>query len=430
MPIQDFDNDESDTATYNWGYMPVHFNSPDGGFATGPRGPAKIRELKTAIQALHERGIGVILDVVYNHTASGASFESLVPGYYFRMTGDGQFSNGSGCGNEFQTEWPMARDFILDSVKYWVEEYHVDGFRFDLMGLIDLDTMKRIREELSAIRPGILVYGEPWTGGVTPLSPITDRSRVRGTGIGAFNDHFRDAIKGDRDGGAPGFIQVGDRRDGIIKGLAGAIHDWAIDPVDAIQYFAAHDNLTAYDKLLQSVPDALPETKNRMMRFAHLILLTSQGVIFLHSGQEMCRTKQGNANSYNAPDAINQIDWNWKRRNRDVFDYVRGLIRLRKAHSVLRLRTRAEVERRVRFADSPTDRCIVYVLDGDGLDGERAKRVRVYLNGDAKPVRFSLPAGEWSMLADADRAGIEALETVANHVTLPPHSGVVLMQTD
>ncbi len=428
LPVQDFDNDECDTATYNWGYMPVHFNAPDGGYAATPRGPAKIRELKTAIQALHERGIGVILDVVYNHTAGGASFESLVPGYYFRVTDDGRFSNGSGCGNEFQSEWPMARKFILDSVRFWVEEYRVDGFRFDLMGLIDLDTMKRIREELSAIRPGILVYGEPWTAGPTPLSPITDKSRVRGTGIGAFNDHVRDAIKGDRDGGAPGFIQTGDRRDAVVKGLAGAIYDWAIDPVDAVHYFAAHDNLTAYDKLLQSVPDAPPAVKNRMMCFAHLILLTSQGTIFLHGGQELCRTKHGNPNSYNAPDAVNQIDWSWKRENRDVFDYVRGLIRLRNAHPVFRLRTRADVERRIRFDEPPTDRCIVYVLDGGGLDGEPAAQIRVLLNGDSTPVRFTLPAGEWSMFVDADRAGIEALTTVTNHVTLPPHSGMVLVK--
>ena len=309
MPLQDFDNGETDLDAYNWGYMPVHFNSPEGWYASDRMGPCRIREIKSAIKAFHDRGVGVIMDVVYNHTAGHAPFDSLVPGYYFRLTNAGNYSNGSGCGNEFASEHPMARKYILDSVRYWVEEYKIDGFRFDLMGLIDIETMKQIKHELAAIHPGILIYGEPWAAGPTPLKPITDKSQVRATGIGAFNDSFRDAVKGGRDGGAPGFIQVGDSVDGVVKGLMGGIHDWSHDPVDAISYFEAHDNLTAWDKLIQSTGQASEETRKQMIRFGALTLFTAQGMSFMHSGQEFCRTKKGSSNSYNLPDDINRLEW-------------------------------------------------------------------------------------------------------------------------
>ena len=430
MPVQDFDNAEERQDEYNWGYMPVQFNSPDGWYASSMSGPARIREFKQAVKAFHDRGMGVIMDVVYSHTAGAASFEQLVPGYYFRMTAAGRFCNGSGCGNEFHSQGPMARKFMLDSAAFWVREYLIDGFRFDLMSLIDLETMQQIKAELEQIRPGILIYGEPWAAGPTPLKPITDHRHIRGTGMGAFNDHFRDAIKGDRDGGPPGFIQVGDRAEGIRQGLQGAIHDWARDPVDSINYFEAHDNLTAWDKLLQSVPNESDATRQRMMRFAALILLTSQGVAFLHSGQEFCRTKRGNHNSYDAPDEINQIDWSLKRAHAEVYAYHRGLIALRKAHPVLRLGTRAEVEQRVRFEKPPDERCIIYALDGRGLAGEPAERVLVLLNGKSKAVTFMLPKGLWLVHADADRASLEPLGTAQGKITLPGHCGMLLCRAE
>jgi len=428
MPVQDFDNHEHDGDSYNWGYMPVHFNSPDGWFAQNPAGSGKITELKRLIQALHERGIGVILDVVYNHTADWAPFEKLVPGYYFRLTDAGNFSNGSGCGNEFASENPMARKFLLDSVKYWVNEYKIDGYRFDLMGLIDLESMKQVKAQLSAMHPGVLVYGEPWTAGHTPLKPITDKNQTRGTGIGAFNDHFRDAIKGDRDGGASGFVQAGDRGGNVVKGLMGAIHDWAQDPTDALAYFEAHDNLTTWDKLLQSAPHASDELRRRMMRFAALTLFTAQGSIFMHGGQELCRSKQGNSNSYNATDEINRVDWFLKKRNADVVAYYQGLIALRKAHPVFRLRTRADVEHRAHFETPPDPRGIVYRLNGRDLPGESAADVLVLLNGAGDPVAFPLPEGTWSVYADAFRAGPQPIAELSGQASLPAHSGVVLMR--
>ena len=293
MPIQDFDNGETANDTYNWGYMPVCFNSPDGWYATVPVGPQRITEFKRVVQALHERGIGVIMDVVYNHAAASAGFESLVPGYYFRRRADGSLWNGSGCGNELASEHPMARKFMVDSVKYWVSEYGVDGFRFDLMGLHDLETMRLIREELRKINPSVLVYGEPWTGGASGLRRITDKGRVGGTGLAAFNDDMRDAIKGDRDGGAPGFIQAGDRVDRIRRGILGAINDWAKQPTECLTYCACHDNMTTWDKIVQCAPKVPDGVKKRMQRFAGLLVLTSQGIPFIHGGQELCRSKGG-----------------------------------------------------------------------------------------------------------------------------------------
>lgn len=427
MPVQDYDNNEGAGDSYNWGYMPVHFNSPDGWYASSAAGDAKIRELKAAIKAFHDRGIGVILDVVYNHTAGWAPFDFTAPGYYFRTDEWGTRANGSGCGNEFASEHPMARKFIVDSTRYWVDEYKVDGFRFDLMGLVDLETMKQIKAELLKVHPHVLVYGEPWTGGASPLSPITDKQHAAGSGVGAFNDHFRDAIKGDRDGGAAGFIQTGTRADGVAAGLVGAINDWSRDPVDTINYFAAHDNLTAWDKLLQSAPDADDATRKRMLRLATLILMTSQGSVFMHSGQEFCRSKQGNYNSYNQPDAINCIDWSLNKTNHDVFAYNQGLIAFRKAHPALRLASADAVRKRVQCDVLPGGKAIRYAIDGRTLDGESARTILVLLNGDSEPRDMDLPTGEWSVHADADQASVTSIREVTGHVTVLPHSGLLLV---
>ncbi len=428
LPVQDFENNES-TDLYNWGYVTMFFNTPEGWFATTPDGDARIREFKRLVHALHERGIGVIMDVVYNHTAAQATFELLAPGYYHRMRADGSFWNGSGCGNEVASENPMVRKFILDSLVYWVTEYGIDGFRFDLMGLIDLETLLAVRERLREINPSVLLYGEPWTGGPSGLPRITDKRVIRGTGIAAFNDDFRDAIKGDRNGGAPGFIQNGDRIENIRHGITGGISDWAVNPTDAVTYCAAHDNLTIWDKIAQAAPTASPEVKKRMQCFAGLLVLTSQGMPFLHAGQELCRTKGGNHNSYNAPDSVNQIDWALKKSNHDVFAYYQGLIALRKAHPVFRLRTQDQVQQRLRFPRSaPAPRCLVYQLDGRQLAGESASTVLLLLNGACAEQTFTLPRGEWKVVADADHAGPEPLYEAADEVMVPAHSGMVLHQ--
>jgi pullulanase len=426
MPVADFDNHEDRNDEYNWGYMPVYPNSPEGWYAREVIGPSRVRDLKAAIHALHERGIGVIMDVVYNHTAKVSPFERLVPHYYYRKTPSDRFYNGSGCGNEFMSEAPMARKFMIDSLKMWVQEYQVDGFRFDLMGLHDLETMLEIKAELTRIRPDIYLWGEPWTGGPTPLKPVTSKEHVRGTGIACFNDHFRDAIKGDRDGGPPGFVQVGDRKDQLKPGLEGAIHDWSQDPTDCVSYVECHDNLTSWDKLLQTCPEASEAELEQMARFAALLLFTAQGIMFVQSGQEFGRTKRGHHNSYNLPDAVNQIDWVLKKRRAKLYEYYRGLIALRKAHPAFRLRTRSEVEYRVWFGDTPHERSLAHIIHSADLAGEPSQAIVVLYNGHTDALEFKLGEGVWSIHADAHRAALEPLGTVQHQVVVPAHSGMML----
>jgi pullulanase len=428
MPVSDFDNHEDRNDEYHWGYMPVYFSSPEGWYATEFIGPARVRELKAAIHALHERGIGVIMDVVYNHTAKVSPFERLVPHYYYRKTPSDRFSNGSGCGNEFMSEAPMARKFMIDSLKMWVQEYRVDGFRFDLMGLHDLETMKQIKAELSAIRPDIFLWGEPWTGGSTPLKPVTGKEQVRGTGIACFNDAFRDAIKGDRDGGSPGFVQTGDRKEIVRLGLEGAIHDWAIGPAECVNYFECHDNLTTWDKLLQSCPEANEAYLEQLARFAAMLLFTAQGAAFMQAGQEFGRSKRGHCNTYNLPDAVNQIDWSLKKRRATLCEYYRGLIALRKAHPAFRLKTREEVESRVWFGDTPHERSMAHIIHSADLKDETAQAIVMLYNAHHDNLDFPLGDGVWSIHADARQAGLEPLGTVQHRVTVPSHSGMILIR--
>lgn len=429
LPVAAFDKRNVENSnTYNWGYMPVHFHSPDAWFASTPDGPACITELKTAIHALHQAGIGVILDVVFNHTSPLAGFEAQVPGYYYRLDRCGRFCNGSSCGNEFRSESPMARKLILDSLQFWVREYQVDGFRFDMMGLIDIKTMEAIRDELGRIDPGILIHGEPWTAGRTRLRDRSDKSRLRGIGIAAFNDEFRDAIKGDREGTAPGFIQAGIHASRIRRGLAGIADHWPTCPLDTVNYFECHDNLTTWDKLLISTPGASGAIRERMMRLAALILFCSQGRILIHAGQEFCRSKKGRANSYNLADDINQIDWADKLAHRSVYDYYKGLVAFRKAHSALRLADATEVRNRVSFPEAPSARCVICRIDGRSLPGEPATTILLMLNGGESDKTFRLPAGRWSLHANADRASMWPLRTITDTVVLPAHSGVLLTQ--
>ncbi len=426
MPVFDFDNVEGADDTYNWGYMPVYFNSPDGWYATSTAGPARIRELKQAIQVLHERGIGVIMDVVYNHTAKVSPFDRLVPHYYYRKTPADHFYNGSGCGNEIMTESPMCRKFILDSLKHWLQEYRVDGFRFDLLGLMDMETLRQVHGQLKQLRPDILLWGEPWPGGPTALKPWTDKMQVRGTGVACFNDHFRDVVKGDRDGGPPGFIQAGERVQGVKLGMEGAIHDWALDPTDCLNYIECHDNLTTWDKLLQSCPDSTEADLEQMSRLGALVLLSSQGTVLMQGGQEFGRSKRGHSNTYNMPDAVNQFDWSLKKRRDSLWRYYRGLIQLRKRHPALRLRQRTEVEHRVWFGDTPHPKCIAHIIHTEGLPGEPSRAMVLLYNGHDATVEFPLGEGVWSIYVDATRASLDPLGTVESRVAVPAHAGVML----
>ena len=393
MPVQDFDSNDIEHC-YFWGYMTASFFSPEGMFATDPMTEARVRELKHLIQSLHLRGLGVILDIVPNHFGRTASFDAVAPDYYVRHWPDGGRSNGSGCGNDFRSESDQGRRFIIECLKFWVREYGVDGFRFDLMALLDRETMVQAEAELRVLRPDILLYGEPWAAASTAMEGVAmDKSALAGTG--AFNDDFRNVMKGPPDGGEPGFIQAGWHCHGVKLGLLGQ-PDWAPHPVQVVQYMTCHDNLCLYDKLVVSRPDAGDPAYERMARLGYTLLLVSQGVPFLHGGDEFFRTKRGDANSYRSSDAINQIDWRRKLEFRGLYEYVRRLIALRKAHPLFRLRTAEEVKARCRWHPHAWWDTIVLEIDGRGLVGETWKRALIIFNGspDTDGV-FELPTGDW-----------------------------------
>jgi pullulanase len=421
MPISDFHNDES-SDEYGWGYDSVHFNSPDGWYASERMDGRRVAEVKRMIDALHRRGIRVVLDVVYNHTLEDIhrrvySFEGLVPGYYYRRKQDGTYWNGSGVGNEFRSEAPMARRFIIDSVKYWVTEYQVDGFRFDLMGLIDLDTMIELVRDLRSIDPNLLIYGEPWSAGETPIE-ITDKGKQRERGFSVFNDHFRDALKGSvfhpRE---QGFVQAGIKIEEVKRGILGSIDDFAAAPIESINYVECHDNHTFWDRLLISTYDDsnLTDAERRAMdKLGAAIIFTSQGIPFFQSGQEMLRSKGGNENSYNKPDSVNMIRWQQKVANQDVFLYYRGLISLRKAHPIFRLAEAEQVRHAIRFLDSHLgyqlpERVIGYLI-GDVTGKDHWKRALVLFNADKQARNVTIPEGNWQIFVDERHAGTTPLE--------------------
>jgi len=374
------------------------------------------------VMALHRNGIRVIMDVVYNHTGGSleqSNFQLTAPGYFYRTNPDSTWSNASGCGNETASERPMVRRYIAESVKYWAKEYHIDGFRFDLMGIHDVETMNLIRKELDTIDPQIFVYGEGWLAGSSPL-PEEQRAVKANVPkmprIAVFSDEIRDAVKGPwNDGHATAFASGRPGLEESIKyGIAGAINHpgidyqkvnytqkaWATEPLQCIDYVSCHDNHTLYDKFVLTCPEASPLQIEKMNKLANAIVLTSQGVPFIHNGAEMLRTKQGVENSFESPDSINQIDWRWKKQHAGVVAYHQGLIALRKAHPVFKLGTSEAVNTRLHFTE--TEPCVVaYTLDGTGT-GDNWKEAFVVFNGNRHAAEVELPAGNWQVYADGN----------------------------
>jgi pullulanase len=386
------------------------------------------------IDALHRRGIRVTLDVVFNHTFEAVdkgrvySFEGLVPGYYYRLKSDGSYWNGSGVGNEFRSEAPMAR----------VTEYKVDGFRFDLMGLIDQETLRLIVRELRAMDPNILIYGEPWAGGSTPIE-ISDKGKQRGRGWAVFNDHFRDALKGNVfNARATGFVQSGANVSAVKMGIRGAIDDFTDAPLETINYIECHDNHTLWDRLVISTVDDANVTdadRRAMDKLAAAALFTAQGIPFMQAGQEFLRTKGGDHNSYNKPDAVNMVRWREKAKHHDVYEYYRGLIALRLIHPLFRLRTAEEVRGAVRFLDHDlglmvSDGCAAYQIeDVTGRDDWR--RALVLLNPQPRVVEFAMPSGEWRIFGDGKRVSsvalqLSAAELAGDSALVAPRSALIL----
>jgi len=352
LPFTNFDQDDLN-APYDWGYMPMHFFCPHGGYASDPSNLSRITDLKDMVSALHKKGFQVIMDTVLNHTAEGSmgviNFQAIAPGYYYRRRHDGSFFNGSGCGNEFKSESPMGRKYILDCLKYWMQEFGIDGFRFDLMGLMDYETMVRIEEELKAINPNVLLYGEPWVAAQSGV-PVYGKGAQRDRQVSVFNDHFRDALRGDNSPHDKGFLQGSGDGYKVLQGIMGSIQDFASKPLESINYVACHDNYTLRDKLLLSTRDLESEEKEHlevvrsMEKICAVVLFTSFGIPFLHNGQEFGRSKNFDHNSYQSPDEINQIVWTRKQEEKDLFDFHKNMIKLRSQHRMLRRTQRHDIE--------------------------------------------------------------------------------------
>jgi len=421
MPISEFHNNKSEDL-YGWGYDVVHHRSPEGWYATERFDARRISEVKQMIDALHRSGIRVTLDVVFNHTFESIfsglvfSFEGLVPGYYYRLKSDGSYWNGSGTGNEFRSEAPMVRRYILDTLRHWVNEYKVDGFRFDLIGLMDSATIRRIVEDLKRTDPNILIYGEPWAGGATPIV-LSHKGVQRGDGWSVFNDHYRDALKGNVfNARETGYIQSGAHISGVRNGICGAIDDFADSPLESVNYAECHDNHTLWDRLvISTVDDArITDSDRRAMdKLAAAVIMTSQGIPFIQAGQEFLRSKGGNHNSYDQPDSVNMIRWKEKAAQRDVFDYYRGLIALRLAHPLFRLETGPEVRRAIAFLDEDPDRLIPHGVIAWTIDDVTGRdewsRAAVLINPNARAVEIELPDGAWQVYGDSREVGITPL---------------------
>lgn len=426
LPVNDFFtvDEEKPLEKYNWGYDPLHFNALEGSYSTNPyNGTARIKEFKQLVQALHAEGIGVILDVVYNHTyfAKESVFNQSVPGYFYRQKKDGSFSNASGCGNEMATERSMVRKYIVDSLIYWTEEFHVDGFRFDLMGIYDLDTMKTIRDELDKRVKGLILYGEGWAADQSPMAEefrAVKSNISKLPGVAVFNDDFRDALKGNHGlKKSKGFVSGLDLREEAVKfGIVAAtnhpqiVYDyvetsksaWAADPGQCINYVSCHDNYTLWDKLHSSFSKVSDGDMRKMVKLAGALILTSQGIPFLHAGVDFCRTKGGNGNSYKSPDSVNQIDWDRKKQYFDVFTYFKNLIQLRKNHPALRMTSSEIIKQNLTFCTEYQMGVVSYCIDAKNV-GDSFHKLIVIFNGKREPVNIPLPEGKYRMVISGDK---------------------------
>lgn len=427
------DETKLDTPQYNWGYDPKNYNVPEGSYSTDPYNPVtRIKEFKQMVQALHKAGIRVILDVVYNHTFNidHSNFQLTYPDMYYRKTADGKYSDGSGCGNETASEKPLMREFMLESVKYWIDEYHIDGFRFDLMGVHDIETMQQIRAEVNKIDPSIYIYGEGWSAGscAYPVDKLAMKANTQQlNGIAAFSDDMRDALRGPFSDDHKGALLAGipgeeeSLKFGIVGGIAHPQVDmtkvnydkkpWTNNPTEQISYVSCHDDMCLVDRLKASIPSLtdknIPEKERtaeliRIDQLAQTAVFTSQGVPFILSGEEMLRDKKGVHNSYNSPDSINHLDWNNLQRYPQVFTYYKNLIQLRKNHPAFRLATGDKVRQHLEFLPAVNSKdvkqdCLVGFLlkDLQGIDAWKTIVVIYNFNKEAK--EMAIPEGTYTI---------------------------------
>ena len=443
LPIYDFASVDESDPTFNWGYDPQNYNAPEGSYSTDPSDPKKrITELKGAIQSLHNQGLRVVMDVVYNHVYDARTFSQnlIVPGYWFRTDSAGNLTNGSGCGNDAASERPMVRKFIVDSVKYWASEYNLSGFRFDLMGLLDVTTMKEVRAELTKIDPSIIVIGEGWNMGSLPNSQKASQSNVESLpGISVFNDQIRDGVKGSvfnttEAGWATGlYSRAKDVKAGIVGNIdygQGVQNNFSTSsPGQSVNYVEAHDNNTLQDKLLFSTKKASATTIGKLHRFAGSIPILAQGLPFIHAGQEFQRSKRGDSNSYQSGDDVNSLKWNLISTNATTRNYYKGLIELRKAHPAFRISDAATVKSAVKFLKT-SDQVIAYSINGKSVGDSWASIVVIH-NAGTKSAKITLPSsGAWKAVVEGDKAGIKTLGSVSGGMSINalPQSTTVLFK--
>ena len=460
LPSYDYGSvDESrlNEPQYNWGYDPVNYNVPEGGYSTDPSKPeVRIREFKQMVQALHKAGIRVILDVVYNHTYNidNSNFQKTYPDYYYRKTADGAYSNGSGCGNETASEKPMMRRFMMESVKYWINEYHIDGFRFDLMGCHDIETMNQIRQMVNTIDPTIFIYGEGWSAGACalPNEKLGMKANIpQMPGIAAFSDEIRDALRGpfsdDTVSGWLGRLNTskagqftGDQEVESLKfGLVGCIQHpqvdmkkvnyskepWAIEPTQMMSYVSCHDDMCLVDRLKASIPRIKEDELIRLDLLAQTAVFTSQGVPFMLSGEELLRNKKGVHNSFESPDSINQLDWQNKLRYPQVFEYYKNLIQLRKHFPHFRLGSAAEVRDKMCFLNAPSG-VVAYSIT-DTMGNVTNKVVIVVLNPTRQQQTISIPEGHYTIVCASGVIDLNGIDTfTGRQVSVAPQTALII----
>ena len=451
LPSYDYNSvDETQLPSnqYNWGYDPYNYNAPEGSYSTNPADPSvRVREMKEMVKALHDAGIGVIMDVVYNHTANNddSNFSLTAPGYYYRYRADGSYSDASGCGNETASDHQQMRNYIVNSIKYWMTEYHIDGFRFDLMAIHDTETMNEVIAAAKAINPNVFIYGEGWTAGDSPL-PMERRALKENVsmmpGIAVFSDDIRDAIKGHYSNaldcgfatGKPGNEET--VKIGIVASTAhpqvnyalgnNSKFAYALAPTQIINYVSCHDDLTLTDKLRKSMPGASEEDLMHAARLAQTIVFTSQGTPFMFAGEEIFRDKKGVHNSYKSPDSINAIDWSLKNQNAEQFNYYCELIKLRKTHPAFRMTTAEQVARHIVFDKVNIPNLISYSIK-DNANGDEWKEIKLVFNGSDEAREVKIKKGEWIIIANDGAICAEGMGmTNGGKMTIEPRSALIL----
>ena len=438
---------------YNWGYDPVNYNVPEGSYSTNPYQPeVRIREFKQMVQALHKAGIRVVLDVVYNHTydIDHSNFQRTYPDYYYRTHPlplpkgvESKYSNGSGCGNETASDQPMMRKFMIESVKYWINEYHIDGFRFDLMGCHDIETMSEIRKAVDEIDPTLFIYGEGWSAGACaiPNERLGMKANIpQMPGIAAFSDEIRDALRGPfSDDTKAAWLALGTESESVKFGIAGAIahpqvdmtkvnyakEPWALEPTQMMSYVSCHDDMCLVDRLKASVPGITTDELIRLDLLAQTAVFTSQGVPFMLSGEELLRDKKGVHNSFESPDDINQLDWSNKTKYPQVFDYYRNLIALRKHHPAFRLGNADLVRKHLEFLDAPAGTIAYRLKNYAGRDDWRD--IIVILNANKAATEVNIPDGSYTIVCQNGVINEQGIgETTGCKVSVSPQSALII----